>query len=81
MHDGLTPIPPRPTPAQSIAHHPYHEEFYRLLEGVVIDDSELFNDELREWEDFYNYARPHGGLGGQTPYERLKQKTTTPRKT
>ena len=28
-----------------------------------------------EWEDFYNYHRPHGGLDGQTPYERLKQRT------
>jgi Integrase core domain len=33
---------------------------------------------LREWEDYYNYHRPHGGLGGQTPYERLRQKTQTP---
>lgn len=39
--------------------------------------AEVFNDKLREWEDYYNYHRPHGGLGGQTPYERLKQKTTT----
>ncbi|MFI7143199.1 hypothetical protein ACIBQ5_37580 [Streptomyces massasporeus] len=46
----------------------------RLLDGVVIDDAEVFNDKLREWEDYYNYHRPHGG---QTPYERLKQKTTT----
>jgi transposase InsO family protein len=38
----------------------------------------LFNDRLQEWEDFYNYNRPHGGLGGQTPYERLRQKTTSP---
>lgn len=53
------------------------EEFYRMLEGVVIDDAQVFNDKLREWEDYYNYHRPHGGLGGQTPYERLKQKTTT----
>lgn len=51
------------------------EEFYQLLDGVVIDDAEIFNDKLREWEDYYNYDRPHGGLGGQTPYERLKQKT------
>jgi len=35
----------------------------------------VFNDELREWEDYYNYHRPHGGLGGQTPYKRLLQKT------
>jgi transposase InsO family protein len=36
---------------------------------------ELFNDRLQEWESFYNFNRPHGGLGGQTPYERLRQKT------
>ena len=52
------------------------EEFYRLLNGVVIDDAGLFNEKLLEWEHFYNYARPHGSLGGQTPYERLHQKTT-----
>ena len=50
---------------------------YQLLDGVVIDDTEVFNDKLREWENFYNYHRPHGGLGGQTPYERLKQRTQT----
>jgi transposase InsO family protein len=54
------------------------EEFYRMLEGVVIDDTELFNDRLTEWENFYNFDRPHGALGGQTPYERLRQKTTRP---
>ena len=45
---------------------------------VVIDDTELFNDRLKEWEDFYNFDRPHGALGGQTPYERLRQKTARP---
>ena len=29
-------------------------------------------------EDYYNYHRPHGGLAGQTPYERLRQITATP---
>jgi transposase InsO family protein len=52
------------------------EEFYRMLDGVMIDDAQIFNDKLREWEDFYNYHRPHGGLDGQTPYERLRQKMT-----
>jgi hypothetical protein len=33
----------------------------------VIDDTQLFNDKLQEWEDFYNYHRPHGSLDGQTP--------------
>ena len=46
------------------------------LDGVVIDDTKLFNDKLQEWENFYNFNRPHGGLDGQTPYERLRQKTT-----
>ncbi len=48
-----------------------------MLKGVVIDDAQLFNDKLAEWQDFYNYHRPHGGLGGQTPYERLLEKATT----
>ena len=52
------------------------EEFYRLLNGVVIDDTDIFNRKLQDWEHFYNYARPHGALDGQTPYERLRQKTT-----
>jgi transposase InsO family protein len=52
------------------------EESYRQLQGVVIDDTKLLNDKLAEWETFYNYYRPHGALGGQTPYERLEQKTT-----
>ncbi|MEV6297248.1 hypothetical protein AB0M41_44295 [Streptomyces sp. NPDC051896] len=38
---------------------------------------EVFNDKLREWEDYYNYHRRHRDLDGQTPYERLKQGTTT----
>jgi transposase InsO family protein len=54
------------------------EEFYRLLDGAVIDDTGLLNDRLREWEDRYNYHQPHGGLDGQTPYERLLEKTAQP---
>ena len=33
---------------------------------------------LQEWEDDNNFHRPRGGLGGQTPYERLRQKTKCP---
>ncbi len=51
------------------------EESYRLLDGVVIDDTNLFNTKLKEWEDYYNYHRSHGALDGQTPYEGLRQKT------
>ena len=58
------------------SHRIDEEEFYRLLDGVVIDDAEVFNQKLQEWEDFYNFNRPHGGLDGQTPYDRLRHKTT-----
>ncbi|HAN36764.1 MAG TPA: IS481 family transposase, partial [Acidimicrobiaceae bacterium] len=51
------------------------EEFYRLLDGQLIDDANVFNERLAEWENFYNHDRPHGALGGDTPYERLRAKT------
>lgn len=41
----------------------------------MIDELGLFSERLREWENFYNFDRSHGSLGGQTPGERLRQKT------
>jgi transposase InsO family protein len=75
-HVYIRPATPRLNGKVERSHRIDAEEFYRLLEGVVIDSTELFNDKLAEWEDFYNFNRPHGGLNGQTPYERLRQKTT-----
>jgi transposase InsO family protein len=74
-HLYIKPRTPRLNGKVERSHRIDAEEFYRLLEGMVIDDAQVFNDRLREWEDFYNYHRPHGSLGGQTPYERLKQRT------
>ena len=52
------------------------QEFYQLLDrDGVSDDIHLFNEKLRQWEDYYNYHRPHGVLEGQTPFERLIAKT------
>jgi transposase InsO family protein len=52
------------------------QEFYQLLDrNGISDDIHLFNEKLREWEDYYNYHRPHGALQGQTPFERLIDKT------
>lgn len=31
------------------------DEFDKLLDGVVMDDSVRFNNKLQEWEDFYNF--------------------------
>lgn len=77
-HLYIRPATPRLNGKVERSHRIDAEEFYRLLEGVVIDDSELFNERLREWEDFYNFERPHGSLDGQTPYERLRQKIGAP---
>jgi transposase InsO family protein len=74
-HVYIKPRTPRLNGKVERSHRIDAEEFYRLLDGVVIDDAQVFNDKLQEWEDFYNYHRPHGGLDGQTPYERLKQRT------
>jgi transposase InsO family protein len=57
------------------SHRVDEQEFYQLLDkNGVTDDIQLFNHKLREWEDYYNYHRPHGALDGQTPYERLLAK-------
>src|SRR5277367_3033091 len=42
----------------------------------IADHIHLFNNKLREREDYYNCHRPHGALDGQTPYERLLAITT-----
>lgn len=77
-HVYIRPATPRLNGKVERSHRIDAEEFYRMLDGVVIDDAGVFNERLREWEDFYNFNRPHGALGGQTPYERLRQKTGSP---
>jgi hypothetical protein len=34
-----------------------------MLEGVVIDNTGLFNDRLKEWEEFHNFNRRTGSRG------------------
>ena len=43
------------------SHRVDDQEFYQLLDqDGISDDIHLFNEKLREWEDYYNYHRPHG---------------------
>ena len=77
-HVYIKPATPRLNGKVERSHRIDAEEFYRQLDGVVIDSAKVFNERLTEWENFYNYARPHGGLGGHTPYERLRMKTAEP---
>jgi transposase InsO family protein len=46
-----------------------HQEFYQLL--TYKDDVDL-TEKLSQWENFYNFERPHGAHAGKTPYEVLK---------
>ena len=46
-----------------------------MVEGVVIDDTGLFNDRVQECEDFYNFRQTPRRPGRADPYERLRQKT------
>jgi transposase InsO family protein len=73
-HIYIKPATPRLNGKVERSHWIDAEEFYRQLNGVLIDDARVFNDKLQEWQDFYNYRRPPDSLGGQTPYERLLQK-------
>jgi len=44
------------------------QEFYQILDqDGITDDIHLFNENLREWEDYYNYHRPQGGSMARRP--------------
>lgn len=74
-HVYIKPRTPRLNGKVERSHRIDEQEFYQLLDkDGISDDIYLFNKKLREWEDYYNFNRPHGALDGQTPYERLKQK-------
>ena len=66
-HVHIKPATPRLNGKVERSHRIDEEEFYRMLKGVVIDGTELFNDRLQRWETFYKFNRPHGGLGARRP--------------
>jgi transposase InsO family protein len=71
-HVYIRPRTPRLNGKVERSHRVDDQEFYQLLDkDGISDDIHLFNKKLREWENYYNYHRPHSSLDGQTPYERL----------
>jgi transposase InsO family protein len=55
------------SPDSSVRRSQFHQPL------AYTDDFDLA-ERLAAWEECYNVHRPHGGLGGLTPYEVLKEK-------
>lgn len=51
------------------SHRSDQQEFCQLLSYKDVVDLEAT---LMDWENFYNFTRPHGAFGGKTPYEALR---------
>lgn len=70
-HAYIKPGTPRLNGKVERSHLTDKREFYQMLEYV--DDVDL-NKKLAQWEDYYNFLRPHAAHMGKTPYEKLKQR-------
>lgn len=51
-HIYIKPATPRLNGKVERSHRIDPEEFYQLSAGQVIDDVNLFNDKLQQWEDY-----------------------------
>ena len=54
----IKPRTPRLNDKVKRSHRTDDDEFYRMLDGVVIDDGMLFNDKLKERGDYYSSFYP-----------------------
>ena len=70
-HVYIKPPSPQLNGKVERSHRSDQEEFYQLMNYV--DDRDL-NEKLIEWENFYNFHRPHGAFAGRTPYEILRER-------
>ena len=71
QHAYIKPRTPQLNGKVERSHRTDQEEFYQLLSYT--GDVDLAQ-RLAEWEDFYNYHRPHGAFAGKTPYEALRER-------
>ena len=72
-HAYIKPRTPQLNGKVERSHRSDQEEFYQLLSYK--GDVDL-KKKLAEWEQFYNFARPHGAHQGRTRYESLREKLT-----
>ena len=68
-HSYIKPGTPQLNGKVERSHRTDRKEFYQLLEYT--NDVDL-NRKLKDWENFYNYHRPHGAHQGKTPYEKVR---------
>ena len=73
-HVYIRPATPRLNGKVERSHRIDADEFYRLLDGVVLDDSAV-HQQAPGVGGLLQLRPPAWRLGGQTPYERLRQKT------
>lgn len=71
IHVYIKPSTPRLNGKVERSHLTDKQEFYQLLDYK--GDVDL-RAKLKQWENFYNFDRPHTALKGKTPYEVLRQK-------
>jgi len=70
LHVYIKPASPRLNGKVERSHLTDQREFYQLLNYK--DDVDLL-EKLQQWEDYYNFNRPHSAHAGKTPYEKLRQ--------
>jgi len=71
IHQYIKPASPHLNGKVERSHLTDKTEFYQLLKYK--GDRNL-TKQIADWEDFYNFSRPHGALHGKTPFEILKKK-------
>jgi transposase InsO family protein len=76
IHTYIKPGTPRLNGKVERSHLTDKLEFYQLIEYT--NDVDLIKD-VKSWELYYNFHRPHGALGGESPYERLRKKLPVPK--
>lgn len=70
-HVYIKPASPRLNGKVERSHLTDQREFYQILDYT--GDVDL-RKKLAQWEDYYNFLRPHSAHMGKTPYEKLKQR-------
>ncbi len=69
-HVYIKPATPRLNGKVERSHLTDQREFYQVLDYT--GDVDL-RAKLKQWEDYYNFLRPHFSHNGKTPYEKLKK--------